>query len=108
MSEEIKYTTKESKAVALHRPCSAFDRWTAGDGDEDAKLIAWEAGRAPLLKALREINEIASRHKRASDIKQYLLADLESIERLSEPNDKAEAPSLSEVDPPAAGSHSVV
>jgi hypothetical protein len=68
---------------------SAFVRWTAGDGDEDVKRLAWDAGRAPLLAALREIYEIATRHKRASDLKRYLLADLESIERHSSPTEQS-------------------
>ena len=39
-----------------------------------------------MTKALRDIHEIATRHNRASDLKTYLLSDLESIERLSAPN----------------------
>ena len=82
-------TSATERVPAPASPCSAFDRWTA-DGDEDAKRMAWDAGRAPLLAALREIHEIATRHKRVSDLKTYLLADLESIERRSSPNDRTQ------------------
>jgi len=60
-----------------------FDQWTAGDGDEDAKRLAWDAGRLQLLEVLRGINSTATRHRRASDLKKYLLLDLERIAKLT-------------------------